>query len=176
MVRSKALQQLTACCALLTLALGADAASLRGGFGFIGTVVSDTGNLEQTTQLSDFQIDLVVPALQDFAGTSDLSIDDFSVDPLGVFSFVTSTGISFTGSEAVIQIETPSQLSFSVFGTFSAPGFDDTPGTVNFGATGFDADRFSLSGQAFVVPVPPAGMLLASALGMAGFARRRRRL
>ncbi len=121
----------------------------NGDFAASGIAAGDTGVIQ------DFQFNPLAPS---------------PVDPLWSIG-----GFTFALESITVDFQNENFLLLSGTGLLSAAGFDDTSGFWNLSGNSAGA-LFNFSAGSTAIPVPGSLLLFGSALGFAGWVRRRFRL
>jgi hypothetical protein len=122
-----------------------------------GVVISATDSVVSTTGTGDFSS---IPLLESFGPTT------LDTNDLLSFSFSSATYGTFTTESGVIITQNSGFLNVYLLGTFSAPGFDDSPASVQVTYT--SSPGGSVSGG-FTINAPPAPLVPEPAsIAMAG--------
>ena len=174
---------------VLGLVMSSQAVYLNGSISLSGGVVAPV-NFLTATALNFHPDAQVTSATMDFAGVTQNVSGSATINPLPLSPFMpvipmwtTAAGmnIAFDLTSAPTIIKTASTLTVIGSGVFTVPGYQPTLGSWIFTAnkaidgSGNETASWSVSQGAFNRPVPDGGMtamLLGSALGLLGFARR----
>lgn len=167
-------------------ALPATANPILGGISFAGSATPDTGSLATATAVNFSNPAIVMQTTGDYSifgfGTwatfNNLTISPVTV-PIQLWSITTLA--SFTLQNFAVTTQNASSLILNGTGVLSLTGYTDTAGswtlTANQNGTGSNAVFSFSAGNAAAVPEPASLLLFGlGAVGLAGVARRQRRL
>lgn len=160
-------------------AFPASAALIIGDISMSGDFAPTGGtNLSDATGIDFLGDDFTVNGANgDFAGLAGMtgSIQDFQFNPLApspVDPLWSVGGFTFALDAISIDFQNESFLLLSGTGVIAGAGFDDTSGIWNLSGNSAGA-LFNFSAGSTFVPVPGSLLLFGSALGFAGWLRRR---